>query len=156
MAAIRHPGGGDPRLPGDDANAFLVMEYVEGEALSRRLHRSGSIDPTRTMRMIAQAADALHAAHLNGVVHRDIKPGNLLVTPTDTVVLTDFGIARWAASTPLTATGAVVGTPSSRPNRCCAGHRPPDVRPRRGGVRVPHRTAAVRRRQPVRDRHETL
>src|SRR5690606_23425323 len=113
MAAIRHPGVvaiHDYR--GDDANAFLVMEYVEGEALSRRLHRSGSIDPTRTMRMIAQAADALHAAHLNGVVHRDIKPGNLLVTATDTVVLTDFGIARSAASTPLTATGAVVGPPS--------------------------------------------
>src|SRR5690606_33504424 len=113
MAAIRHPGVvaiHDYR--GDDANAFLVMEYVEGEALSRRLHRSGSIDPTRTMRMIAQAADALHAAHLNGVVHRDIKPGNLLVTPTDTVVLTDFGIARSAASTPLTATGAGAGTPS--------------------------------------------
>lgn len=113
MAAIKHPGVvAIHDYQGDEAIAFLVMEYVEGEALSRRLHRFGRIDPVRTMRLIAQAADALHAAHLKGVVHRDIKPGNLLVTATDTVILTDFGIARSAASTPLTATGAVVGTPS--------------------------------------------
>jgi serine/threonine-protein kinase len=113
MAAIKHPGVvavHDYR--GDESVAFLVMEYVEGEALARRLHRFGRLDPTRTMRLVAQAADALHAAHEKGVVHRDIKPGNLLVTAADTVVLTDFGIARSAASTPLTATGAVVGTPS--------------------------------------------
>src|SRR5690606_38584756 len=112
MAAIRHPGVvaiHDYR--GDAANAFLVMEYVEGDALSRRLHRAGGIGPTRTMRMIAPAADARRAAPLAGVGHRDITPGTLPVPPADPGVLTDFGIARSAASTPLTATGAVVGTP---------------------------------------------
>jgi serine/threonine-protein kinase len=113
MATIKHRGVvavHDYR--GDQAGAFLVMEYVEGEALSRRLHRFGRLDPVRTMALIAQAADALQAAHDRGVVHRDIKPGNLLVTADDTLILTDFGIARSAASTPLTATGAVIGTPS--------------------------------------------
>lgn len=113
MAAVRHPGVvAIHDYQGDANQAFLVMEYVEGESLARRLHRFGHLDPARTMGLIAQAADALHAAHQKGVVHRDIKPGNLLVTPADTVVLTDFGIARSMASTGLTATGAVVGTPS--------------------------------------------
>jgi serine/threonine-protein kinase len=97
----------------DSARAFLVMEHVPGEALSRTLQRLRRLDPARTMAIVAQAADALQAAHGKGVVHRDIKPGNLLVrTADDAVVLTDFGIARSAASTPLTATGAIVGTPS--------------------------------------------
>lgn len=113
MAAVRHPGVvAIHDYQGDANQAFLVMEYVEGESLARRLHRFGHLDPARTMGLIAQAADALHAAHQKGVVHRDIKPGNLLVTPADTVVLTDFGIARSMASTGVTATGAVVGTPS--------------------------------------------
>lgn len=113
MARIKHHGVVAVHdYHSDPALAFLVMEYVEGEALSRRLHRSGRLDPVRTMNLIAQAADALQAAHDKGVVHRDIKPGNLLVTADDTLVLTDFGIARSAASTPLTATGAVIGTPS--------------------------------------------
>ena len=113
MATIKHPGVVTVHdYQGDASGAFLVMEYVEGEALSRRLHRFGKLDPARTMHLIAQAADALQAAHDKGVVHRDIKPGNLLVTADDRLVLTDFGIARSAASTPLTATGAVIGTPS--------------------------------------------
>ncbi|MGH3683119.1 MAG: serine/threonine-protein kinase, partial [Natronosporangium sp.] len=113
MATIRHRGVvGVHDYRSDEAGAFLVMEYVDGEALSRRLHRLGRLDPARTMELVAQAADALQAAHDRGVVHRDIKPGNLLVTADDQLVLTDFGIARSAASTPLTATGAVIGTPS--------------------------------------------
>jgi serine/threonine protein kinase len=113
MATIKHRGVVAVHdYQGDSSGAFLVMEYVEGEALSRRLHRFGRLDPVRTMTLIAQAADALQAAHDKGVVHRDIKPGNLLVTADDMLVLTDFGIARSAASTPLTATGAVIGTPS--------------------------------------------
>lgn len=113
MATIRHRGVvavHDYRT--DAAGTFLVMEYVEGESLARRLHRFGTLDPVRTMTLVAQAADALQAAHDRSVVHRDIKPGNLLVTADDQLVLTDFGIARSAASTPLTATGAVIGTPS--------------------------------------------
>jgi serine/threonine-protein kinase len=113
MATIKHRGVVAVHdYQGNTSGAFLVMEYVDGEALSRRLHRFGRLDPVRTMNLVAQAADALQAAHDRGVVHRDIKPGNLLVTADDTLVLTDFGIARSAASTPLTATGAVIGTPS--------------------------------------------
>lgn len=112
MATIRHPGVVGVYDYRTDAGAFLVMEYVAGEALSRRLHRLGRLDPAVTMTLLAQAADALQAAHDRGVVHRDIKPGNLLVTEHNQLVLTDFGIARSAGSTPLTATGAVIGTPS--------------------------------------------
>jgi eukaryotic-like serine/threonine-protein kinase len=113
MATIKHRGVVAVHdYQGNETGAFLVMEYVDGESLSRRLHRFGRLDPIRTMALVAQAADALQAAHDRGVVHRDIKPGNLLVTADDTLVLTDFGIARSAASTPLTATGAVIGTPS--------------------------------------------
>ncbi len=62
------------------------------------------------MALVAQAADALHAAHEKGVVHRDVKPGNLLVRPNGTLVLTDFGIARSAGAAQLTAAGSVLGT----------------------------------------------
>ncbi len=113
MATIRHPGVVAVHDYHSDAErAFLVMEYVDGESLSRRLHRVGPLAPELAMQLLAQAADALHAAHAEGVVHRDIKPGNLLVTPDDRVVLTDFGIARSATSPSLTMTGALLGTPS--------------------------------------------
>src|SRR5256885_2178565 len=114
MATINHPGvvdvydyGSDPKV-----GAYLVMEYVEGDALSRTLAQVTRLTPARTMALIAQAADALHAAHEKGIVHRDVKPGNLLVRPNGTLVLTDFGIARSAAVGQLTQAGAVLGTAS--------------------------------------------
>jgi serine/threonine-protein kinase len=111
MARIRHPGVVAVHDYHSDATvAFLVMEFVAGESLARLLHRSGRLPPDRAMGLVAQAAEALQAAHDTGVVHRDVKPGNLLVTPEGTVVLTDFGIARSAAAAPLTATGVLVGT----------------------------------------------
>jgi serine/threonine-protein kinase len=88
------------------------MEYVEGDALSRTLTRVGRLTPARTMALVAQAADALYAAHQTGVVHRDVKPGNLLVRPNGTLVLTDFGIARSVGAAQLTAAGSVLGTAS--------------------------------------------
>ncbi len=95
MATINHPGVVDVYDYGSDQQiAFLVMEYVEGDALSRTLSRVGRLTPARTMALVAQAADALQAAHEKGIVHRDVKPGNLLVRPNGTLVLTDFGIAR--------------------------------------------------------------
>ncbi len=114
MATINHPGVVDVYDYGSDpaAGAYLVMEYVEGDALSRTLSKVGRLTPGRTMALMAQAADALHAAHEKGIVHRDVKPGNLLVRPNGTLVLTDFGIARSAAVGQLTQAGAVLGTAS--------------------------------------------
>jgi serine/threonine protein kinase len=113
MATVNHPGVVDVYDYGSDQQlAFLVMEYVEGDALSRTLSRVGRLTPARTMALVAQAADALQAAHLNGIVHRDVKPGNLLVRPNGTLVLTDFGIARSALVGQLTVAGAVLGTAS--------------------------------------------
>ena len=113
MATINHPGVVDVYDYGNEnGTAFLVMEYIEGDALSRTLSRVGRLTPARTMALIAQAADALHAAHEKGIVHRDVKPGNLLVRPNGTLVLTDFGIARSAMVGQLTAAGSVLGTAS--------------------------------------------
>lgn len=112
MATINHPGVVDIYDYGSDPStgAYLIMEYVEGDALSRTLARVGRLTPARTMALVAQAAEALHAAHEKGVVHRDVKPGNLLVRPNGTLVLTDFGIARSAGAAQLTAAGSVLGT----------------------------------------------
>ncbi|MEO3775794.1 protein kinase [Micromonospora sp. B11E3] len=113
MATINHPGVVDVYDFGSDQQiAFLVMEYVEGDPLSATLSRVGRLTPARTMALVAQAADALHAAHLKGIVHRDVKPGNLLVRPNGTLVLTDFGIARSDLVGQLTAAGSVLGTAS--------------------------------------------
>jgi len=113
MATINHPGVVDIYDYGGDQDvAYLVMEYVEGDALSRTLGRVGRLTPARTMALIAQAAEALQAAHSKGIVHRDVKPGNLLVRANGTLVLTDFGIARSAVAAQLTAAGAVLGTAS--------------------------------------------
>ena len=113
MASVNHPGVvaiHDYRS--DAGGAFLVMEYIEGESLSQTLARVGRLAPAATMELVAQAADALQAAHDRGIVHRDVKPGNLLIRADGTLVLTDFGIARARADARLTGTGAVMGTPS--------------------------------------------
>ncbi|GGK35034.1 hypothetical protein GCM10010124_29620 [Pilimelia terevasa] len=113
IAAINHAGVVDIYDYGsDDQVAYLVMEFVEGDALSRTLSRVRRLTPARTMALVAQAAEALHAAHLKGIIHRDVKPGNLLVRPDGSLVLTDFGIARSAIVGQLTAAGAVLGTAS--------------------------------------------
>jgi len=94
----------------EDGSAYLVMELVPGEALSTILEREKILPATRVLHIVAQTASALHAAHQAGLVHRDIKPGNLLITPDGAVKITDFGIARLADQVPLTATGQVMGT----------------------------------------------
>ena len=116
MAAFRHPGvvevydyasNGD--YDGPERVAYLVMAFVEGEPLSNRV-KQGPLEVTETMSIVAQAADALHAAHENGIVHRDVKPGNLIVKPTGAVILVDFGVARSNAMTSVTGLNAIVGT----------------------------------------------
>ena len=94
----------------EEGSAYLVMELVPGEALSTVLEREKILPASRVLAIVAQTAAALHQAHLAGLVHRDIKPGNLLITPDGTVKITDFGIARLADQVPLTATGQVMGT----------------------------------------------
>lgn len=94
----------------EDGSAFLVMELVPGEALSTILERERFLSPERVLDIVAQTASALHAAHEAGLVHRDVKPGNLIITPDGRVKITDFGIARAADQVPLTATGQVMGT----------------------------------------------
>ena len=97
---------------GDDIPvAYLVMEYVDGEPLSAQLARDGRLPAARVLEIIRQAALALAEAHRVGMVHRDVKPGNLLVRRSDGAVkITDFGIARAADAVPLTQNGMVVGT----------------------------------------------
>ena len=106
----------------EDGSAFLVMELVPGEALSSILEREHVLSTDRTLDIVAQTAAALHAAHAAGLVHRDIKPGNLLITPDGRVKITDFGIARIADQVPLTATGQVMGTVQYLSPEQASGH----------------------------------
>ena len=94
-----------------DGTYFIVMEYVEGRPLSAVVREDGVMTPDRAAAIAADVASALGFAHRNGVIHRDVKPGNVLITTDDQVKVTDFGIAR-AANTEdhLTQTGAVMGT----------------------------------------------
>ena len=117
MAAFRHPGVVevyDYASAGDSHDeehcAYLVMAYVEGEPLSTRLKEVGQLSPDETMSIVAQTADALHAAHQNGTIHRDVKPGNLIVKPSGAVILVDFGVARSNAVTSMTGVNSIVGT----------------------------------------------
>jgi serine/threonine-protein kinase len=106
----------------EEGSAYLVMELVPGEALSSILEREHVLSTDRTLDIVAQTAAALHAAHAAGLVHRDIKPGNLLITPDGRVKITDFGIARIADQVPLTATGQVMGTVQYLSPEQASGH----------------------------------
>jgi predicted Ser/Thr protein kinase len=114
-AALSHPNIASVYDYGESTQdgqrvAYLVMEYVEGTPLVTVLADEGRLSPQRTLDVVGQAAEGLSAAHAVGMVHRDIKPGNLIVRPDGVVKLTDFGIARARDAVPLTRTGMVVGT----------------------------------------------
>lgn len=89
---------------------YLVMELVEGVSLAELLRREERLDPERTMRIVADAAEALAAAHERGIVHRDIKPGNIIVGTDDRVKVVDFGISLLAHRARLTPSDTVLGT----------------------------------------------
>jgi tRNA A-37 threonylcarbamoyl transferase component Bud32 len=111
MGRVSDPGIAGVYDYGDEQGSpYLVMEYVPGEALSAIIERSAPLSETDTLSIVSQAAQALGAAHKVGVIHRDIKPGNILMTPDFRVKITDFGIARVTDQAPLTKTGQVMGT----------------------------------------------
>jgi serine/threonine protein kinase len=97
---------------GEDNCPYLVMELVPGEPISALLHREGRLPVDLALGVVAQVGSALGAAHAAGVVHRDVKPANLILTPEGTVKITDFGIARALGAPSLTRTGEVMGTAS--------------------------------------------
>lgn len=110
-AALSHPNIATVYDYGEDAGtAYLVMELVAGRPLSDLVTRGG-IDPAVAQPIVGQAALALAAAHEAGVVHRDVKPANILLTPEGQVKLTDFGIAHAGDGASHTRTGEVIGTP---------------------------------------------
>ena len=89
----------------------IVMEYLEGRTLQEMVSREGRLTPARALSITSQAADALHYAHQKGIVHRDVKPDNIMILEGDAVKMMDFGIARWSDSSLRTQTGISMGTP---------------------------------------------
>ena len=110
-ASLQHSGIAQVYDYGEqDELAYLVMELVVGETLSRILSREGRLSPDTALDIMGQAARALHVAHSTGIIHRDIKPANLMVTGDGVVKITDFGIARAGGASSMTQTGQVMGT----------------------------------------------
>lgn len=113
-ASVSHPGLArvyDYGIGDDVSGPYLVMEFVDGRTLSAILVSEHTMAPVRVLGILAQAAAGLCCAHRAGLVHRDVKPGNLLIRDDGTVKITDFGIARAAGDAPLTRTGMIIGTP---------------------------------------------
>jgi eukaryotic-like serine/threonine-protein kinase len=111
-AALHHPNITTMLDYGeDDGSPYLVMELVSGQPLSQIIAERAPLSARETVSILVQAANALEAAHQGGVVHRDVKPANIMVTPDGTAKLADFGISRMVDTVPLTQTGEVLGTP---------------------------------------------
>jgi serine/threonine protein kinase len=111
-AGLHHPGIVTIHdVVTDDDRPWIVMERIDAPSLEAVLDDDGPLPPDRAARVTLNVLDALGAAHAVGVLHRDVKPGNILVLPGDRVVLTDFGIATNPADTGLTRSGAIVGSP---------------------------------------------
>src|SRR5205085_2130099 len=116
VAMLNHPGiasvydYGETDMDGEGRTAYLVMELVNGEPLNSVIKRTGRLSLRHALDMLEQTGRALQVAHTAGLVHRDVKPGNILITPAGQVKLTDFGIAKAVDAAPVTQTGMVMGT----------------------------------------------
>ncbi|WP_139315887.1 serine/threonine-protein kinase [Cellulosimicrobium sp. CUA-896] len=110
-AALSHPNIAQMYDYGEqERSGYLVMELVVGEPMADLLEREPVLPPLRLLPILSQTARALHAAHVAGVVHRDVKPGNILIDRAGVVKITDFGVSLAANQVPMTATGMVMGT----------------------------------------------
>jgi tRNA A-37 threonylcarbamoyl transferase component Bud32 len=112
-AKLRHPNIVTVHdIAAQGASSFMVMERVEGTTLQALLRERGRLPLDEALGILSQAAAALDHAHASGVVHRDVKPANLMLEPSGVVKVMDFGIAKAAASGDVTRTGAILGTPN--------------------------------------------
>jgi len=130
MAALNDPHIISIYFIGDDAGqTYFVMEFVDGESLGSLLKREGKLKPEQAAKIVYQTAQGLATAHDKGVIHRDIKPGNLMLTSKGAVKIADFGIALSTQdfSKKLTSTGEFVGTPGYLSPEVCQG-KPVDQR----------------------------
>jgi serine/threonine protein kinase len=106
----------------EDGRTYIVMEYVDAPTLADLIDRDGPMSTERAARLGGELLSALEAAHGAGIVHRDVKPGNVMVPAKGTSKLTDFGIAQSFTDPRLTSTGALIGTPSyMSPERLSGG-----------------------------------
>jgi serine/threonine-protein kinase len=109
-ASLSHPGIVTVYDTGvDEEMRFIAMEFVDGETLTQLIHREAPLDPDRAAWIAAEVADALEAAHQAGLVHRDVKPGNVMIARDGSVKVLDFGIARALDSATITKTGSMLG-----------------------------------------------
>ena len=93
-----------------EGQLFIAMRFVEGIDLANLIARETEFEPERAVRIVAQLASALDAAHARGLIHRDVKPANVLIGASEHVYLTDFGLTKHAAQDSLTQTGLFVGS----------------------------------------------
>jgi len=113
VAALRHPNIVNViDFDAEHGEYYMVMEYIQGESLKARLKAGGAMPLEEVLPLIIKLADAVAYAHRQGMIHRDIKPANILFSNPETPILTDFGVAKIANLTQLTASGASVGTPA--------------------------------------------
>lgn len=108
----------------EDDRPWIVMELVEGKSLAEVIREDGLLEPRRAAEVGLAVLDVLRSAHREGILHRDVKPSNVLIADDGRVVLTDFGIAQVEGDPSITSTGMLVGAPPTSPRSAPAGTSP--------------------------------